>query len=188
MASFQMYVLPVQTLWLMSTIQPHEDLLEAGLLVKFVENLGKVLFISHQWAGVGHRDPDGEQLKVLQDALKNLLSGASTISVSMVMELLAGRQQGISFTDQPASRLYLWYDYFCCPQANIQHRQSAIDSIPAYVAQCQIFCVLCPNVRHARSNTLLSNSRLNQNLFGFCLFLAPADLGGTQFSCTFAQS
>ena len=156
MSFFDMYVVPVHTLWLMTRLQPHEELLEEGMLVKFMENLGEALFISHQWAGKGHPDPDLQQLKVLQAALKNLLSGASSVSVSMVMELLAGQQHGISMKDRLSSSLYLWYDYFSCPQANVQHRQSAIDSIPSYVARCQIFCILCPHVRHARDNTLLS--------------------------------
>ncbi|OLP96201.1 Ankyrin repeat domain-containing protein 17 [Symbiodinium microadriaticum] len=153
---FEMFVVPVQTLWLMTCIQPHEELLKAGTLIKFQEDLGHSFFISHQWAGLGHPDPHLLQLKVLQDALRNLLSGNSSISASMVMELLAGQQHGVSMHDKLADRLFVWYDYFCCPQANVAHRQSAIDSIPAYVGRCQIFCILCPHVRHANDNTLLN--------------------------------
>ena len=151
-----MFVVPVQTLWLMTSIQAHEELLEGGTLIRFEESLGQALFISHQWAGLGHPDPHFLQLKVLQDALRNLLSGNSSISASMVMELLAGQQHGVCMHHKLADRLFVWYDYFCCPQANVVHRQSAIDSIPAYVGRCQIFCILCPHVRHADDNTLLN--------------------------------
>jgi hypothetical protein len=34
--------------------------------------MGDVLFVSHQWLGIDHPDPNMDQLKVLQAALKNL--------------------------------------------------------------------------------------------------------------------
>ena len=51
--------------------------------------------------------------------------------------------------------LYLWYDYFCCPQGvdepAVHSRHLAIDGIPSYVARCELpgwsghhFClILC---------------------------------------------
>ena len=50
--------------------------------------------------------------------------------------------------------LYFWYDYFSCPQlrhparvpdeTDNLHQARAINSIPAYVARCEVFMALCP--------------------------------------------
>jgi hypothetical protein len=36
--------------------------------------LGKALFVSHQWVGKRHPDPEFTQFSVLQDALKHMMS------------------------------------------------------------------------------------------------------------------
>ena len=37
-----------------------------------------IIFVSHQWLGSSHPDPKSQQLPVLQEALRNILSGKST--------------------------------------------------------------------------------------------------------------
>ena len=53
---------------------------EAGDLCIFDESLGRAMFVSHQWVTSQHPDPNFEQLQVLQEALKNMLSGAGKLA------------------------------------------------------------------------------------------------------------
>ena len=43
---------------------------EKGALVLFERSMGKAAFISHQWVGESHPDPEFRQMSVLQDALR----------------------------------------------------------------------------------------------------------------------
>ena len=38
-----------------------------------------VIFVSHQWLGVSHPDPEGQQLSVLRKALRSLLDNTLTV-------------------------------------------------------------------------------------------------------------
>ena len=76
---FPMWTVPLETLMSMTTIRPHQELLTEGALVKYHSDLGQAIFVSHQWLSSTHPDPDCKQLKVLQEALRNLLSGAARV-------------------------------------------------------------------------------------------------------------
>lgn len=45
------------------------------------------MFVSHQWLAASHPDPQCRQLKVLQDTLHNVLSGACKIVKLVVKDL-----------------------------------------------------------------------------------------------------
>ncbi|CAK9079345.1 Transient receptor potential channel pyrexia [Durusdinium trenchii] len=144
---FPMYTLPVATLMKMDKIKPHEELLAGGELTIFQKSLGKAAFVSHQWIGKGHPDPEFKQMQVLQDSLQNLISGTSEVNVDLVTEAVYFRSKGINASEWQAQNLYLWYDYFSCPQAahvSEQGLQKAISSIPSYVSRCDFFVALCP--------------------------------------------
>ena len=55
---FPMYTLPLPTLLDMGEIEPHEALMAKGALVEFEQKLGKAAFVSHQWVGLNHPDPE----------------------------------------------------------------------------------------------------------------------------------
>eukprot|EP00913_Durusdinium_trenchii_P012838 g12054.t1 len=131
----------------MDKIIPHEELLAGGELTIFQKSLGKAAFVSHQWVGKGHPDPEFKQMQVLQDALQNLISGTSEVNVDMVTESVYFRSKGIPASEWQEQNLYLWYDYFSCPQAahvSEQGLQKAISSIPSYVSRSDFFIALCP--------------------------------------------
>ena len=71
---FPMYTVSLEDVLEMTFVEPHENLKAKGLLVEFERNLGKAMFISHQWAGKDHPDPAFVQFSVFQDAMKNILS------------------------------------------------------------------------------------------------------------------
>ena len=136
--------------------QAHEELLAADVLVDFDESMGRAMFVSHQWLSTHHPDPDGQQLKVLQDALKNLLADRSRISTSIVAELVHGQAATPSAEELQETPLFLWYDYFSCPQKSAADQLNAINSIPSYVAKCLYFLILSPALTHKSRSEMLS--------------------------------
>ncbi|CAE7836123.1 unnamed protein product [Symbiodinium sp. CCMP2592] len=160
---FPMYVIPVEDVLSMTMLRPHEELLNAGTLVQYEEgSQGSVMFISHQWAGSDHPDPFFEQFKILQEALRKMMSNASGVSANILVEMMYAQDtKGVTAKELTSQPLFLWYDYFSCPQIEAQMgktRQQAISSIAAYVEKCQYFVVLCPHVRHAENEALTKKS------------------------------
>lgn len=165
---FDMYTVPLESFIEMTEIRTHEDLKEEGILVNFDESQGQAMFVSHQWAGIGHPDPQFEQIRVLQEALKNFVESVTTsISPGIVIELYVG-QSAAKVSEIVSQQLFLWYDYFCCPQGltDAEHRAAAIQSIPSYVERCRFFVILCPPIRHTQLGTLLSKSTWSSR--GWC--------------------
>ncbi|CAJ1425963.1 unnamed protein product [Effrenium voratum] len=52
----------------------HEELLSKNLVVRRQEGFF-CIFVSHQWLGIRHPDPERQQLQVLQAALRFLMAG-----------------------------------------------------------------------------------------------------------------
>ena len=140
------------------------------------------MFVSHQWAGIGHPDPGMKQFRVLQDALRGFLHGGTDVPASISVEMFVGDREKITGAEISSKPLFVWYDYFSCPQAvdEARHRQLAIISdqvaslkssrklsqfliaksysqgIPAYIERCRYFAILCPHVQHEDHDKLLS--------------------------------
>ena len=163
-----MYVLPVETLFEMTEVVPHETLLWDEKLVEFDEALGNAMFISHQWAGDTSPDPDFQQFKVLQDVLRRKLRPGASITGHMQVELYTGHLHRLPAEEISSKPLFVWYDYFSCPQRNASAREKAISSIPAYVGKCRYFVILCPHVWHAGQETFLS--KRSWECRGWCRF------------------
>ncbi|CAE7687741.1 unnamed protein product, partial [Symbiodinium sp. CCMP2456] len=96
------------------------------------------MFVSHQWFSNDHPDPSGHQFKVLQGALRNIMSGQSRVSLPVTAELFYGRLKTPEASDFKSGRLFVWYDYFSCPQG-----ASDLDNIVTYVSRCEYFVILC---------------------------------------------
>ena len=78
---FPMYVVSLQNVLKMTEVRCHQQLLEDGILTTMGDS-GKAMLLSHQWVSQQHPDPDGKQLKVFQDAMKNLLDGSTVPNYS----------------------------------------------------------------------------------------------------------
>ena len=139
----------------------HQDLMKKGLLVQRQENF-VVIFVSHQWLGRYHPDRFGEQLKVLQSALRNILTGKMKIENDLMSQMVGDFRK---LTPQERARIndaYIWMDWFSVPQgAFAQSLHSApqlaedsfeaincIRSIPYYVDSCDFFLALVPSLQH----------------------------------------
>lgn len=163
-----MFVVPVGQLLRMVMVKSHEELLQEGALVQFSRDKGNAIFVSHEWVSTDHPDPDGEQLKVLKAALMRMLSEPDSIPVSIQAEFMYGLQHGLLMTEMRARPLFVWYDFFSCPQrmhgpigsrfTHPSEQELAIHSIPAYVEMCRCVVILCPPILHKQTQELLNKS------------------------------
>ncbi|CAE7815365.1 ANKHD1 [Symbiodinium sp. CCMP2456] len=133
--------------------------------------MGQALFVSHQWVTKLHPDPEFKQFRVLQEALQNIMSGLSQVSTDMITEAIFGLSKAISASELQPGNIFLWYDYFCCPQDPVltlhcsgpqggnaieSNQQRAISSIPAYISKCKFFMALCPVVESPDESQVFS--------------------------------
>ncbi|CAE8597103.1 unnamed protein product [Polarella glacialis] len=162
---FPMYVVSISDFLEMKEVLSHEELKAQGLLVSYTEQLGPALFISHQWCRPHHPDPCFEQTKVLQEALRNVLSGEVKISLSLIASILIGVN---AVQAQDLHSAYIWYDFFAVPQCTshssnhpeteLSDFQAAVRGIPSYVDRCKYFIVLAPPILRADLNDILDYS------------------------------
>lgn len=123
MPTVKMWVIKVTDFLKMDIPMPsHERCLEAGLLHRW-EKTFFCIFVSHQWLGTRHPDPKGKQFQILQNALRKILDGTSTVSRDIASEFYGDTKR---FTDEDRSRLqnaYLWLDWLSVPQAPVKISQ-----------------------------------------------------------------
>eukprot|EP00439_Symbiodinium_sp_Y106_P058446 s2342_g8.t1 len=152
---FPMYTVASDVLLNMTRVEPHEDLKARGELTVFSEDIGRAAFVSHQWLAKHHPDPDFKQMHTLQGAVRRLLRGRGFVSLDGTTESAVRTAKPFPMKAFQARSLFLWYDYFSCPQ--LEQRKSygaddgdgsqqanAINSIPAYVCKSHFFLALCP--------------------------------------------
>ena len=157
----------------MAVLMSFEQMRESNSLTVFDEKLGKAIFVSHQWVGNSHPDPNHAQWRVFQEAMQNILLGVTRVSLPISAELAFGRLHCPSAADFNADSLYVWYDYLCCPQKLSLHaasdRACAIRSIPTYVARCEYFIILCPIVQHVDKRRTLNLATWAERGWQLCL-------------------
>ena len=156
-----MYCLWVEIFLDLKVVMRHEESLEMGCLVEFSKDLGSAIFISHQWLSSAHPDPHGEQLQVMQKALRNIMAPQTRqmqISPHMSSEMYLCAHPVNYASKMRRKPLLIWYDYMSIPQKdeNKQQRCKAIRSIPFYVARCDFFVALCPPCIHLNTHEMLS--------------------------------
>lgn len=119
---FPMYLVPVMDFLSMSGApRAHQLLLRDGQLHLWQRGC-VTIFVSHQWLHYRHPDPEGEQMKVVRNALDKLVSGVLTIQVDPSMHLLAGEDLPHWDPDRDGTALreaFVWYDYFSIPQVDL---------------------------------------------------------------------
>ena len=128
-----------------------------GEVVLFDESMGNGCFVSHQWTARHHPDPESKQLRVLQEALKHLLSTQGSVSLDFATESFVPSAKSLPLQEFQSRPLFIWYDYFSVPQLHEPPPQpvecgesnkqgQAIRSIPTYVSKCRFFFALCPTM------------------------------------------
>ncbi|CAE7739386.1 unnamed protein product [Symbiodinium sp. CCMP2592] len=165
--AFPMYALPAEVFLQMSEMQPHEDLLFDGVLVEFDRSAGKAMFVSHQWVGRKHPDPEFRQARVLQQALLHMLSDLQKISTDAITEVINPDAKDLDCHVFRTSSLFLWYDYFCIPQACDVDKSPGISSIPQYVDRSDFFVILSPVIASPTQSAVFTPSTWGER--GWCL-------------------
>ena len=166
---YPMYTVPLEDALQMSCVQPHEELKSQGILVQFEKKMGKAVFVSHQWVGKDHPDPTFEQFAVFQGAMRRILSDLSQIPLDSITDGTVPEARPLPTQELRAVKLFLWYDYFSCPQesqAGASKQAQAIASIHAYVAECSFFFALCPFLKDSLTGTVLDASSWQKR--GWC--------------------
>ena len=155
-----MFTVPLHAVLKMTTMEPHEVLKERDELVEFQHSMGKAAFVSHQWVSVKHPDPDFRQMRVLQEAMHQILNKMQYIPLDSRAETAAPGAKPLNVKDLRTQPLFIWYDFFSCPQLEASgpgnRLLDAISSIPAYVEQSAFFFALCPTLQNLTGSEMLS--------------------------------
>jgi len=160
--SFPMWVVSVEDLLKMQgTPRNHQQLLSEGRLRHWQPG-SCCIFVSHQWLATDHPDPCGHQLHILQEALRNLITGVATVENDPAREIfLKGQDKLVKDELAAISEGYIWLDWFGVPQLTVRVEGTnddpqvaskayrAVQSIPAYVEACRYFWVLAPHLEHS---------------------------------------
>ena len=138
-----------------------------GDLTIFDTTKGKTIFVSHQWVAKQHPDPDFKQMSILQNVLRHLMTHSGFVPLDTVTEAFVLRAKPLPMHVFQSSPLFIWYDYFSCPQLEIRdvrtmdgsdgsQQGNCINSIPAYVDHCTFFLALCPVVDSPTADKVFS--------------------------------
>jgi len=158
-----MFVMAASELLKLERMQPFQVLRDSGQLLEWRPSMsGRICFVSHQWLGFEHPDPDGEQLATLQNLLRRMKNGQLRKVQSHWTSAVTGMQGAGSL--QQKDEMLIWLDYASMPQpaaagesTDHRHQQGelaaglrrAVASIPAYVERCSTMLVLAPVATHA---------------------------------------
>ncbi|CAE7527483.1 anks1b [Symbiodinium pilosum] len=164
---FPMYTVAAEVLLKMTEIRPHEELKVRGDLVIFDIDKGNALFVSHQWVAEQHPDPEFRQMSILQNVLRHLMTSSGSVPLDYVTETLVFRAKPLPMHVFQSSPLFIWYDYFSCPQLEIcdvrsmdgsvgSQQDTCIHSISAYVEACRFFLALCPVIDSPREDKVFT--------------------------------
>lgn len=165
---FPMFVLPIAEVMKLDTLRPFQELLARGCLLKYTETmLARVIFVSHQWLGWSHPDPERIQLSSLQACLCRLMKGGTDTHPHFAARL-AGVKTAVKGRHwaRVLPHMLCWVDYCCMPQPTAagevgDHRYScgdlakqlsdAVQSIPAYIERTALIIILVPLATHANT-------------------------------------
>jgi hypothetical protein len=142
----------------------HQDLLKTGKLTRFEDlPMGSfVMFISHQWNGFAHPDPNGRKMEVLSKVLRDLRDGCYKTETN-AFHVLVYKQNTITTSSEwkeLLSNAYVWYDWISQPQPSqgtsleeVKRLErdlvSALDSVASYVERSDTLVILSPSCVHA---------------------------------------
>jgi len=94
-------------------------------IAEFKQKRNRIIFFSHQWLGFMYPDTsDSVQLHAMQRVVRSMVE---------------------QFHD---CNIYVWLDYFSIAQRHIGMRAVAVESLPVYVSQVDIFVICAPDALH----------------------------------------
>ena len=143
----------------------HQELLQKGMLTRFEDlPLGAfVMFISHQWNGFNHPDPNGVQIECMVKTFRRLRDGKIARVDTDPFHTILYKTNHVTYSKewmQLLSNAYIFYDFWSQPQPTMepenttrrakleQDLQFAISSMGAYVERADCLVVLVPGATH----------------------------------------
>jgi len=168
---FPVFCLPMNRFMELERMQKHE-----AVYSKLVTPADSMMmhFVSHEWLGFDHPDPDGVQLSLVQRVLAKFSAGhaKSFFSEADWQGFLQGFSSGTGEVVRRAEALLIerdvfteadvplhiakgcvWLDYHSIPQDRTKPEfVAAVNSIPHYVERCDYFWVCAPNAQHGDLN------------------------------------
>jgi len=103
----------------------------------------KIAFVSHQWLGWDHPDPENVQCKALT-------AGIRKVAGSFGWDL---------------SSLVVWLDYHSIPQQPGAMQSQAISSLPIFASMSSLFIVLAPPAKHCNIDQLCDAQTYKKRLW-----------------------
>jgi len=156
---YPMYLIRVSDFLEMKGIpEPHHVLKRRGLLHIWQPGMF-CLFISHQWLGREHPDPEGEHMAVLREVLGKIVKGSLSVEEDVVSTAYGHHVSLGQRVKEELGKGYLFYDWFAIPQLTVRQpgvnedvtkseMARAVNSIPSYVEASNAFIVLVPFKQH----------------------------------------
>jgi len=164
---FPVHVLNMAEFMALEVMKPHEEILQ---LLHQPNDTEIIHFISHEWLGFFHPDPDATQLRRMQsifrtiaeggakslftDAdfegfLKGVSSGTSRHMHHVEGQITSRGQFGEEDVVMHVTQGSVWLDYHSIPQDTQKSSfKDAVNSIPHYVERSDYFWVCAPRGRH----------------------------------------
>jgi ankyrin repeat protein len=129
-----------------------ETMKESGCLIEFryVPNGSTLIYISHEWSGTNHPDPNGTQMYHLLYLLERLQKGEiSRTDMDAVHRVLYKQNHSTTAKEWKhilnPEKTYIWYDGFSVPRSR---REDGFRSIPSYLQRCNFMIILAPGCTH----------------------------------------
>jgi ankyrin repeat protein len=133
-------------------IDLYEVLKERDELVqwRYVPPKSTVLYISHEWVGTNHPDPDGTQMYHLLYLLERLQKGEVSRTDMDSLHSLMYKHNYTTTAEEwkqilNSAKTYIWYDGFCLPRAR---QGDGFRLIASYVQLCSFMIILAPGCTH----------------------------------------
>jgi len=109
-----------------------------------------MIYISHEWTGTSHPDPDGTQMYHLLLLLERLQNGdIHRTDMDFFHSLFYKQNYTTKAKDWKRilnpEKTYIWYDGFCVPRSR---REDGFRSIPSYIRRCDFMIILAPGCTH----------------------------------------
>mmetsp|Transcript_106969 Transcript_106969/g.190199 ORF Transcript_106969/g.190199 Transcript_106969/m.190199 type:complete len:904 (+) Transcript_106969:76-2787(+) len=154
-----MFAIPIGTFLDMKKAKPFEELKAEGSLVEMGPRMDTV-FVAMQWSSKTHPDPDGQQLQVLQAALKNLAEGAARLTGDVRYPQDAHKKAEL--VDMAFA--YVWIDFCCMSSASwggtgeaaMNTIERTLVSLPHFVERSKFMIALAPPVlQHGSKEVVL---------------------------------
>ena len=133
-------------------IDPFDVLMNEKLLTEltFVPRGSVILYISHQWVGIYHPDPRGDQFYHLLLLLERLRRGDVDRTDMDAFHSLVYKQNHTTTAEDwkrmlDPPKTFIFYDGFCVPK---EKREQDFQTIPECVKRCDFMIILAPGCTH----------------------------------------